>query len=822
MKRITWKSRITALSLAGMMTLSACSTPAPEQTSPEPSEPTQSETVRYTVEEKTDGTTAFNLVTNPNGGAALTYSKDGGVSLLEEEVDGAVYAFKDMNKNGTLEAWEDWRLDYETRAANLSEELTKEQIAGLMLFSSHVFTLEPGMTEDQMNYLQNDELRNVLNAAGSNVEQAVVWTNQLQAYVESISEEGKAIIPVNISSDPRSAASADSLKDSASISLWPSNLGFAATFDPELVETFADIAAQEYRAMGITTALGPQVDVATEPRWLRVSGTFGEDAALAGDMTRAYADGSQSTFVSGEDTGWGAESIAVMTKHFPGDGSGEAGRESHTFTGKYAIFPGNNFDGEVSVFVDSALNLNGKTDESASFMTDYSVLLNADGQPLFQDRVATAYNKDLIDILRVDHNYEGVLCTDWGVTGDYVSGQYMSLSGFGMSYGVEDLSIAERHYLIIQAGMDMFGGNNDKQPILDAYDMWQADFEAGKHEISAQERFAQSGYRIAKMIMQTGIFESSFLDMDASKSVVASADKVAAGYQAQLDSIVLLKNNENTIHAANVESDYKDMVVYIPKSIHFDSMFHSPFGPSADSYAPTMNLEVAKLYFKDVVTDTDVLDAEGKVIGFEAPDLSEVDLVLVGMQSPNNGSAFSSAGFQPDEGWYPLSLQYRPYTADGEHVRKVSISGDILADGTQENRSYYGATSMISNEYDLDAVLNAVAAVEASGKDIPVIVALKADNAVIVSEFEAQVDAILVGFDVSDQALIEMALGAQDFNGLLPVQFPADMDTVEAQFEDVGRDMTPYTDSNGNTYDFAYGLSFNGVISDARTAKYAG
>lgn len=816
MKKKFWH-RGAAFSLAALLLLSACSSTTEKPQEEEPNV----EAVSYTVEDKTDGTTAFKLVTNPNDGAQLSFSADGGVSLLEVEDNGTIYAFKDMNKNGTLETWEDWRVDYDTRAQSLAEELTKEQIAGLMLFSSHVFSLEGGMSEDQMNYLQNDELRNVLNAAGNDVELAVVWTNQLQAYVESISEAGKAIIPVNVSTDPRNTASAGSVKEEATISLWPGNLGLAATFDADTVQTFANMAAQEYRAMGITTALGPQVDIATEPRWLRVSGTFGEDADLAIDMTRAYGDGSQSTYVDGQDTGWGTESVAVMTKHFPGDGSGEGGRESHTESGKYAVFPGDNFDSEVSAFIDGALNLNGATGQSASFMTDYSVLLGADGEPLYEERVATAYNKDIIDILRVGQSYDGVLCTDWGVTGTYYPGKYMDMAGFGMSYGVEDLSISERHYKILQAGMDMFGGNNDKQPILDAYDMWQADYEAGNLDISADERFAQSGYRIVKMIMQTGIFEDSFLDMDSSKAVVASEDKVNAGYQAQLDSVVMLKNTNNTISAANdVATDYQDMVVYIPKTIHYNSIVHSPFGASPDSAPATLDLEIAAKYFKEVVTDTEILDADGNVTGFEQPDLSTVDLVLVGMDSPANGTAFSRAGYGADLQWYPLSLQYRPYTADGENVRKVSISGDILEDGTKQNRSYYGETSIITNEYDLDACLNAVSAVEASGKDIPVIVLLKASNPVIVSEFESQVDAIIVGFSISDQALIEMALGVQDFNGLLPIQFPQDMDTVEAQYEDVGRDMTPYTDSEGNVYDFAYGLNFSGVISDARTAKY--
>lgn len=174
---------------------------------------------------------------------------------------------------------------------------------------------------------------------------------------------------------------------------------------------------------------------------------------------------------------------------------------------------------------------------------------------------------------------------------------------------------------------------------------------------------------------------------------------------------------------------------------------------------------------------------------------------------------------------YPLSLQYRPYTANGENVRKESIAEDILEDGSKENRSYYGKTSIIANEYDLDACLNTIDAVkkaeEETGKEIPIVVAMKAKNPVIMSEFESEVDAIVVGFSISDKALFDVILGKQEPNGLLPVQFPKDMNTVEGQYEDVAHDMEVYVDSEGNSYDFAYGLNYNGIINDKRTEKYS-
>ena len=824
-KRLT--SLLLAVILAASTALAGCGDNKTEDTSAvendgeenaDEDEASKSDAQPYAVETKSDGTTQFYVVTNPNDGETLSYSVDGGMELVEETDGDYTYAFKDMNKNGELDVFEDWRLPVDERAMDLASKLSIDQIAGLMLFSSHERNAEEGLTDDQKKYLSEDNLRNVLNASGNNTEAAVTWNNAMQAYVESLGSEEMPIIPVNFSSDPRSTAGSGDqyMVDGSEISLWPSNLGMAATFDPETVFEFAQMSSEEYRGMGIATALGPQIDLSTDPRWLRVDGTFGEDTQLATDMTQAYLNGSQSSFNDSTDIGWDKDSINVMIKHFPGDGAGEGGRESHTDPGKYAVYPGNNYDEHLIPFVDGGLNLTGETKVASSVMSSYSVGINADGEPIYGEKKGSAYDVGKIDILRKDNNYDGVICTDWGVT-NYPSEE----NPIGTAWGVQDLSVGERHYEILKTGVDMFGGNNDKGPVMEAYDLWQADFEAGELELSAEDRFRQSAFRLVKMIMLPKLMENPFLDMDESKGRVASQDKVDAGYQAQLDSVVMVKNVNETIKAADVELDYKDKVVYIPSSINYG--FDGWFGPAETQTGSTMNLDLAKSYFKEVVTDTEITNDEGEVIGYETPDLSEVDMAIVGMRSINNGSNFTSAGLK-DGKYYPLSLQYRPYTADGENVRQTSISGDTLEDGTIENRSYYGETSIIGNEYDLDTFLNTVEAVEAAesaaGKEIPVIVAMKAKNPVIMSEFEEKADAIVVGFSISDNALFDVILGKQEPQGLLPVQFPKDMDTVEAQFEDVAHDMEVYTDSQGNQYDFAFGLNYSGVIQDERTEKY--
>ena len=210
----------------------------------------------------------------------------------------------------------------------------------------------------------------------------------------------------------------------------------AATFDPVLMTQFGEIAAQEYRALGITTALSPQIDVATEPRWWRFSGTFGEDPQLVTDMARAYCDAFQTTPGT---NGWGNKSVNAMVKHWYGYGAQEAGRDSHFSHGKFAVYPGNNLAMHKRPFADGAFKLKGGTKMASAVMPIYSIVLDQDPSG---ENVGGSYSKWLIQQqLREGEHFEGVVCTDWGITGDCNS---VYDPGCGKPWGVEDLTVAER------------------------------------------------------------------------------------------------------------------------------------------------------------------------------------------------------------------------------------------------------------------------------------------------------------------------------------------------------------------------------------------
>ena len=741
----------------------------------------------------------FKTVSNKNG-PVLGYSPASGVKIIT--VGGL--NFKDLNKNGQLDKYEDWRLDVDVRAKDLAAKMTKEQIAGLMLYSGHqavpasprgfgaaTYGGKPfpesgakasDITDQQKKFLTEDNLRHVLVTRVQSADVAARWNNNVQALVEGLGLG----LPSNNSTDPRHNAVASSeynLGAGGSISMWPEELGMAATFDPAIVQKFGAIGAQEYRALGIATALSPQIDLSTEPRWNRMVGTFGEDPTLATDMARAYVDGFQTSVGAAEiKNGWGFTSVNAMVKHWPGGGPGEAGRDAHFAYGKFAVYPGNNFQAHLTPFVDGAFKLAGKTKKAAAVMPYYTVSFNQDKSN--GENVGNAFSKYIItDLLRNKYNYDGVVCTDWRITAN--EGKTPDIFA-GKSWGVEKLSIAERHYKVLMAGVDQFGGNDAAGPVLEAYQMGVK--EHG--EAFMRKRFEQSATRLLRNIFQVGLFENPYIDPAVSVTIVGKPEFMQAGYDAQVKSIVVLKNKAAVLPLAKMKT------VYIPKRfIPAAKDFFGNTTPEKIEYP--VNVELVKKYF--TVTD----------------DPSKADVALVFVKGPAGGVGYEKTDRETANGYVPISLQYLPYTA--EYARAQSMAaGDPVVDSANTNRSYKGKVFTAANTTDLKSILDTKAAM--GGK--PVIVCMALGNPAVVAEFEKEVSGIIASFGVQDQALLDIISGAKEPSGLLPIQMPVNMKTVEQQKEDVPHDMECYVDSEGNKYDFAFGLNWKGVIKDVRVLKY--
>ncbi|MCR5196559.1 MAG: glycoside hydrolase family 3 C-terminal domain-containing protein [Pseudobutyrivibrio sp.] len=757
--------------------------------------------VKWSEETTSDG---WIKVTN-EGGETLGYSPDSGVQILQ--YDG--YAFKDLNQNGKIDAYEDWRLDDKTRAVDLATQLPVEQIFGLMLHGD-MGSIEADGSDasnrdgDKFSELMEKGVRSTLNRSAGSTDNKLfaTWNNNAQATAEAL-DYG---VPVSISSNPGIE--------------YVNDLALAATFDPEVVEeTYVD-ASKMYRAIGVSTLLGPQADLATEPRWNRIDGTFGEDPALVTDMINSAISGLQSTYSEdGEDLGWGTDSVVAMMKHFPGDGAGEAGRESHSESGKYTVYPNDGFETLLIPFIDGGLNLESATEESAAAMTSYSIAYS-DTQE-YGDLVGTAFSNYKIGLLRDDNNYDGLLCSDWFILKDYTPG-----GDLATPWGMEDATEAERMAAAFEAGLDQIGGCNSAD-FEGAYKIMQDDL--GKDE--AENVIRKAAMHITLTYFKSGLFENAYVDVNAANEIVSGFKSSDRASEIEASSIVMLKNSDNTIKATDGSTE--KLTVYVP-------MVYSAGGwDSAAGWSlPIDEEELSKTY--NIVTDTlgeptGEADADGNatyttddIIRATASDLANVDMALCIINNPvNYGSEATGYGYDGTN-YYPISLQYGEYTADSDSVRKQSISGNTNSVDVEdpyggatalskENRSYYGNSSEITNTYELDAVLNAADNIPSSAK---LVVCVNADAPMIFSEFEDKADAILMGFGINNSAFLDIVNGNVEPTGLLPLQMPLNMETVEAQAEDTPRDMECYVDSDGNTYDFGFGLNYSGVISDERTEKY--
>ncbi len=742
----------------------------------------------------------FNRIENI-GGQTLGYSPNSGVKILT--VDGL--AFKDLNKNGKLDRYEDWRKPVAERAKDLASQMTLDQIAGLMLYSRHqsvpaqaggyfggTYNGKPfpesgakahDLSDQQKAFLTTDNLRHVLMISVENPTVSALWNNNVQALVESIGVG----IPANNSSDPRHGANKDSEYNAGSggaISQWPEELGLAATFDPAITEQFGTIAGKEYRALGIATALSPQIDLATEPRWNRFVGTFGEDPKLATDMARAYVDGFQSSPKAiAAYEGWGNQSVNAMIKHWPSGGPEEGGRDGHFAYGKFAVYPGNNFETHLKTFLDGAFKLNGGTKKASAVMPYYTISYNQDKK--YGENVGNGFSKFIVtDLLRDKYGYDGVVCTDWAITGD--EGKTPDVFA-GKSWGTEKMTIAERHYKAMMAGVDQFGGNNDIKPVLAAYQMGVK--EHG--EAFMRNRFEKSAVRLLLNIFRVGLFENAYLDPEETKAIVGKPEYMKAGYDAQLKSIVLIKNQNNTLPIAQGKT------VYVPKrttppGVNFFGM------PTPEKTEYPVNLELIKKYY--TVTD----------------DPAKADFAMVFIKSPVSNGYSRADREAGGNGYVPISLQLKDYTATDARAQSMA-AGDPVIDPTITNRSYLNKTSKSNSYPDLNTILDTKKAM--NGK--PVLVAITVSNPMVFGEFEKEVDAIVGEFGVQMEALLDIVSGKTEPSGLLPLQMPIDMTTVEKQFEDVPHDMIPYRDANGNVYDFGFGLNWKGTIKDARTEKYS-
>lgn len=442
--------------------------------------------------------------------------------------------FRDLDGDGKLTPYEDWRLSPEARADDLIARMTIEEKAGQMMHGTlpgKGGALGQGDSYDFEAIGPMMWVKHISSYITRLSVKPAVMAEQSNA-VQAMAEQSRLGIPVTISADPRNHFShvLGAAEAARGVSIWPELIGFGALGDVGRVREFGKIASAEYRAVGIQEALSPQVDLASEPRWSRITGTFGSDPALASVMGGAYVAGFQ-----GGDHGLTRDGVMTVVKHWVGYGALPGGFDSHNYYGRVARLNTAQLQMHIAAFK-GALDAG-----SAGIMPTYPIISGPviDGKPV--EPVGAGYSKVLLnDLLRGKLGYKGIILSDWAITLDCntrcsapTKEAPQRPQDISTDWGVNDLTVQQRYALGIAAGIDQFGGTQDTAPLLGAI----------RNGLIKPQRIDESVRRVLIAKFEQGLFDDPYVDPAKAEALIATTANHALGAQTQREAQVLLTNH---------------------------------------------------------------------------------------------------------------------------------------------------------------------------------------------------------------------------------------------------------------------------------------
>jgi beta-glucosidase len=486
--------------------------------------------------------------------------------------------FRDLDGDGVVSPYEDWRLPVSERVADLVGRMTLAEKAGLMLLTSQFIGgserfgnfnpgVEPLVSADGLliesdvatkvnrwakpessTYHLDPPVLDVVGATRGITELGLRYlilrdsptADRVASFanrVQEIAEGTRLGIPVVLVSNPRNHASDTALfgiaESEANMTLWPGELGLAATGDAELVQRFAEMSAAEWRAAGIHKGYMYMADLATEPRWTRCEGTFGEDPELASDMITAVTVGFQGTQLS-------SSSVSLTTKHFPGGGPRDRGTDPHFEHGQKQPYPtpGSLYRYHLPPF--RAAIAAGTT----SIMPYYARTDNALSIPQLEDGTAPfaelgfAFDPAFTSgMLREELGFTGYVNSDTGII-------------TGMPWGVEECGRAERMAVALRAGVHSFSGDGNPDPLI----------EAVTSGLVPESVIDTAVSHLLAEIMHLGLFENPYVSADHALEVATSPAHAAAAHDAHCKSIVLLRNDQGLLPMSSTTRVYVEIL----------------------------------------------------------------------------------------------------------------------------------------------------------------------------------------------------------------------------------------------------------------------
>ncbi len=469
--------------------------------------------------------------------------------------------FKDSDNDHELDVFEDWRNDAETRAADMVTKMTLMEQSGFVLNSLVINPVSrtvadaknedgtinpakvfPMVAEGEKSQNLTMFNRNASGFAGADDQVLTIGKVRAGVYRGGLNFDASMVaLLVNVATEIAEWDAAKAGTPAIPYTLisnpiaagFPDSLGMAAAVlgdgNYQAIKDYAEVDRQMWRAQGIIFMYGPQIDLATDPRWPRNSGTYGERPDVTAGIIDALVDGYQ----VGKD-GVNKDSVVLSAKHFPGDGAAENGFESHTYQGQWRLYPTEGslekyqlvgFQAAIDAGVGAIMPCYSRDTKD-----ERSVTQTYRGHEVKVNELGSAYNEEIITtLLRDIMGFKGFVNSDSGITNT-------------QTFGVETLTGVERYAKLISAGTDAIGGELFPEGIAGAV-------VAG---LLPKEDLDRANINRATALFKQGLFDNAYLDYMKADEVRATnmATAQEQSYQLHLKATVLMKNHEAALPLA--------------------------------------------------------------------------------------------------------------------------------------------------------------------------------------------------------------------------------------------------------------------------------
>lgn len=704
--------------------------------------------------------------------------------------------FKDLNGNGTLDVYEDWRRPAESRVADLVGRMTLVEKAGLMLIDTMNADCEGAVPEIADDYINNQQMhrfifRNPVDASGSceggpgrsgytiTPVEAAMYTNSVQEMVEATRLGIPALFKSNARNHIDPEARSGINVSTGAFSAFPKEAGIAAaalgqascrtgraptTGDMSIVKKFAQVMGEEWRSIGLRGMYGYMADLSTEPRWYRTHETFTEDADLAANIMASLVGTLQGPADKNGVSLSPRSSVALTIKHFPGGGPQAYGYDPHYAYGKTQVYPGDGFGYNLKPFqaaIDAGVS---------AIMPYYGVPMQLTYNGVAYDQIGFSFSGQIINgLLRDQLGFAGYVNSDTGVIND-------------RAWGLETATVPERVAAAINGGTDTLSGFNNVQTIIDLVN----------DGLVSEARVNEAAGRLLTPLFQMGLFENPYVDAQAAGETVGKAENREVALAVQRKSIVLLQNENDLLPLVD------GATVYLLGEFDMDAVASYGYtvinGNEADNAPGTGAAAAADYTIINVTASTDrsvtsTYASNNPATGLNEDYINPVvfpDILGLDGMSPYGAAdacvAYGAAACTDSRLIYGGSLPWE--------------AGDISFSRMGQAASWKITPSLETIRTAMD---------EAGAQKVVLHIYFRQPYVLDEASGLRDAGAIVAGFGVSDPALFDVLSGKFNPQGKMPFALAGTIEAIEEQFSDLpGYEET----TDGALFEFGYGLSY--------------